>query len=271
MMNNIPHKCLLYNNIAIPVEDLPDHAIPKVGDKCLFIRDKNYCILVYNRTISQYPEDGLVFYAPFIDKASTAETGQALTYSSGVVQTTIGNISCLNFPGMGDYVTAHEESFMGNVLNTSVSMWLYIPSEITTRYDYPHFFMLGIATTQYGFLFGTFNKPDNTVNFQTLAKSNTWPSSNAPIQREKWTHVCGVVENGIRIQTYVDGVPSDEVVTLDSPIVVDDRGSSDCIKINRQATDGEGVGKSYICGVRIYNRVLNDNEIMSLSKEFVQI
>ena len=146
---------------------------------------------------------------------------------------------------------------------------MYIPSEISSRFDSPHFLMLGLGTgAQYSFLFGTFNVSSNTVNFQTLAKSNTWPSSNAPVEREKWFHVCGTVDDGLRIRTYVDGVASDELVQLDARITLDSRGSGDCIKVNRQSTDAEGIGNVAICALRIYDRVLDAAEIEALAKEF---
>ena len=41
-------KCLLYNNVAFPLKDFPEDILPQSGDKCLFIRDKNFCIPVYS-------------------------------------------------------------------------------------------------------------------------------------------------------------------------------------------------------------------------------
>ncbi len=216
---------------------------------------------------SGIPEEGLLFYAPMTsDKVTTAETGQTLTFSDGVVPQEIDGIPCLKFPNIGYYMTADEPSMHGKVLNATISMWMYIPSEISSRFDSPHFLMLGIATGAYSFLFGTFNVSSNTVNFQTLAKSNTWPSSNAPVEREKWFHVCGTVDDGLRIRTYVDGVPSDELVQLDARITLGSSG--DCIKVNRQSADAEGIGNVAICALRIYDRVLDAAEIAALAKEF---
>ena len=219
---------------------------------------------------SGIPEEGLLFYAPMTsDKVTTAETGQTLTFSDGVVPQEIDGISCLKFPNVRYYMTANEPSLIGKVLNATISMWMYIPSSIGAVYDTPHFLMLGLGTgAQYSFLFGTFNVSSNTVNFQTLAKSNTWPGSNAPVEREKWFHVCGTVDDGLRIRTYVDGVPSDELVQLDARITLDSRGSGDCIKVNRQSTDAEGIGNVAICALRIYDRVLDASEIAALAKEF---
>ena len=217
---------------------------------------------------SGIPEEGLLFYAPMTsDKVTTAETGQTLTFSDGVVPQEIDGIPCLKFPNIGYYMTADEPSMHGKVLNATISMWMYIPSEISSRFDHPHFLMLG-SYDQYSFLFGTFNVSSNTVNFQTMAKSNTWPGSNAPVEREKWFHVCGTVDDGLRIRTYVDGVPSDELVQLDARITLGSSGSGDCIKVNRQSADAEGIGNVAICALRIYDRVLDASEIEALAKEF---
>ena len=57
-----PQKCLLYNNISFPLKDFPENAVPKAGDKCLFVRDKNLCIPVYSENRRSPILENLISY-----------------------------------------------------------------------------------------------------------------------------------------------------------------------------------------------------------------
>ena len=73
-------KTLLYNNVAFSLKDFPENIFPKVGDKCLFIADRNLCIPVYSETPKSTLLNGLVSYWPLNE-----------SFDSAIAQDTIGN------------------------------------------------------------------------------------------------------------------------------------------------------------------------------------
>ena len=79
-MNIIPQKCLLQNGIALPLREFPYGTTPKVGDKCLFIADRNLCVPVYSETPKSALLNGLVSYWPLDE-----------SFDSAIAQDAIGN------------------------------------------------------------------------------------------------------------------------------------------------------------------------------------
>ena len=79
-MNIIPQKCLLQNGTALPLREFPYGTTPKIGDKCLFIADRNLCIPVYAETPKSTLLNGLVVYWP-LDEGT----------DSAIVQDSMGN------------------------------------------------------------------------------------------------------------------------------------------------------------------------------------
>lgn len=108
-----PQKCLLYNNIALPLQDFPNGTAPEIGDKCLLIRDKNLCIPVYQNI--EIPAEELVFYAPLSQEKSMAETGQTLTTTGTISYQTVDGIPCAYFNGSSGITFSTENiPFGGN-------------------------------------------------------------------------------------------------------------------------------------------------------------
>ena len=96
-MNFEHQKCLLIRDYALPLKDFPENAVPKAGDKCLFVRDKNFCIPVYNKEVSRFPEEGLIFYASLSEERDSAEIGGTITKYGSTEYSAINGVPCVNF------------------------------------------------------------------------------------------------------------------------------------------------------------------------------
>ena len=251
---------LLKNSVALPLQDFPTWKTPELGDKCLLIRDKNLCIPVYQNI--EMPTAGLIFYASLSEERDSAEIGGTITKYGSTEYSAINGVPCVNFLNRNSYLKS--TTIQTDITSFSVSMWVYLPENARNNCsNYPRFFWIGDSKDRpYTFLCGT-STPAPGLNFQTNDNRNTWPASNVLVDLGKWYHVCGVVKNGNRILTYLNGVASEEEMQVDSTIFV----STTNVWFNYFPGD-LGLGNVYIAACRIYNRALSESEIQLLANEF---
>lgn len=255
-------KTICLNNIALPLQDFPNGTSPEPGDKCLLIPDKKICFPVYNKEVSRFPEEGLIFYASLSEERDSAEIGGTITKYGSTEYSAINGVPCVNFSNRNSYLKS--TTIQTDITSFSVSMWVYLPENARNNCsNYPRFFWIGDSKDHpYTFLCGT-STPAPGLNFQTNDNRNTWPASNVLVDLGKWYHVCGVVKNGNRILTYLNGVASEEEIQVDSTIFV----STTNVWFNYFPGD-LGLGNVYIAACRIYNRALSESEIQLLANEF---
>ena len=201
---------------------------------------------------------------PNISPKKTVEgfIGGTITKYGSTEYSAINGVPCVNFSNRNSYLKS--TTIQTDITSFSVSMWVYLPENARNNCStYPRFFWIGDSKDRpYTFLCGT-STPAPGLNFQTNDNRNTWPASNVLVDLGKWYHVCGVVKNGNRILTYLNGVASEEDMQVNSTIFV----SSTNVWFNYFPGD-LGLGNVYIAACRIYNRALSESEIQLLANEF---
>ena len=208
------------------------------------------------------PANGLVFYAPLSEDASTAETGQALTKNGMVTYQTVEGLPCARFDTKYSYLSATVPNMTG-VLTGTISLWIYISNDAgTSATDYPRFFTFGDKSKpNNGFICGTWAKPGGVINYQSNNSSNAWPSANNPLRKGRWINFVATITESGTLQSYVNGgeggVCETGAITINDPSVYINYSDS-----------SYGVDGIYIADVRMYNRILSTSEIKTLAGEY---
>ena len=249
-----PQKCLLYNNIALPLQDFPEGILPQSGDKCLLIRDKNLCIPVYNRTIVEMPTDGLVYYIAFDENRENAESGQP------IVKT--GNFSFVLFEGipcakLETYSNFYIQDIGENTYPKTFSFWTATMSISTTRVD------LGFHNADEN---GTTIFINGNETLDVVEQFVNYAISDLSIENPQMFHHYCVTVEASTIKVYVDGVLKES-----KAYSMTNKTKTRFGVESRLYDESSSITPSfiYISALRLYNRILDDNEILSLSKEFV--
>ena len=252
-----PQKCLLYNNVALPLKDFPENAVPKAGDKCLFVRDKNFCIPVYNKEVSRFPEDGLIFYASLSEEKSTAETGQAFVEYGQILFQTENGIPCA-YIGDGDYYEIECDNLPLGSEERTLSCWVkYSSDEFSVSQEiFGYGFSDGPSTT---FYLGA----DEPNKYKVYGAGGTTISTDAVYDLTKWHHVVVTYYGNIH-SIFVDTARANingqyTRNTLNGPIRI---GAYDQTYLHFSG---------FVAACRIYNRILSEDEIKILFTEFSPI
>ena len=247
------NRALSDAEIALLAREFVFNAAPLAGRKGLLVP--------VGESVATPPENGLVFYAPLSEDASTAETGQALTKNGMVTYQTVEGLPCARFDATNSYLSATVPNMAG-VLTGTISLWIYISNDAgTSATDYPRFFTYGDKSKpNNGFICGTWAKPGGVINYQSNNSSNGWPSANNPLSKGRWINfVATITESGF-LQSYVNGSEGSfcetGAITINEPSVYINYINGDY-----------GVDGIYIADVRMYNRILSASEIQSLAFE----
>lgn len=247
------NRALSDAEIALLAREFVFNSAPLAGRKGLLVP--------VGESVAAPPANGLVFYAPLSEEASTAETGQALTKDGIVTYQTMEGLPCAKFDTKFSYLSATVPNMAG-VLTGTISLWIYVSND-AGKYstDYPRFFTFGDKSKpNNGFICGTWAKPGGVINYQSNNSSNAWPSENNPLRKGRWINFVATITESGTLQSYVNGgegsVCETGAITINSPSVY----------INY--IDGDyGVDGIYIADVRMYNRILSASEIQSLAFE----
>lgn len=219
------------------------------------------------------PTDGLVFYASLNGETpDTAETGQVLSQVSAdasqpVQYTTVDGVSCASFGSVnyGDDCGYGGLSFdasdlpRGSSVRT-ISFWVkFAPVQSAVYF----FFYGSYASNMVGFLsspnYGTinfvYNYDDNYVNGFSFS--------------DRFHHVAVVVRGSTNndIDYYFDGVKQNENLTQGGAgNSIDTSGGTCYLGCGRSGSLGRFDG--WVSSVRIYDRILSQEEITVLASEF---
>ena len=239
----IPQKCLLYHNIALPLQDFPNGTAPEIGDKCLLIRDKNLCIPVYQNI--EMPTDGLIFYAALSEEKSTAETGQSLE-SHGVNYLTMDTIPCAYLDGHS-YIKAPFGMITGNMPRT-MTAWMKTPKDNSWKVG----FYFGEESSYKNFWIG--QGGDGTLSAYGYDVDAIGPENDG-----NWHNLCATYDGSV-FKLYADGTEFDSV-TFNLNTTSSDLFIGCTVKI-------DNFFKGYIAACRIYNRAISESEVQLLANEF---
>lgn len=213
--------------------------------------------IVYRNTASAglstgIPNKGLIFYAPLSYNTTEAATGQQLTTTGSVQYKTINDINCAEFSGDGQFICSSDAGFPTGTSNRTVSAFVrrFSADHDTTIVSY------GVNETNKRYSIGFTSSGgieswgnSNTVSFDTTVPANTW------------VHVAVTFSNGVEA-LYLNGSLSKEVEHNNINTTL----SEACIGACATNHIDKFVGN--IAAVRVYNRILSEQEIKSLSKEF---
>jgi hypothetical protein len=194
------------------------------------------------------PIGGTVFYTPLSEDSSTAETGQSVSYSNCTFTTHKG-IPCMR---CSDGTSAAESAVanipQGNAART-IAFW-GCPDAYTK--DWMAFFIYGEDSSERMVCVRT------NQNRAGLGFSYSDHDSDVNVSGE-WHHFA-FTYNGTKARLLVDGA---EVLNID--VALDTAYSP--LKIGAGVNSSTGY-RGYISDFRVYNRVLSDSEIQSLSDCF---
>jgi hypothetical protein len=195
------------------------------------------------------PQEGLVFYAS-LAQSGDAETGQnaSRTDTRHIVHK---GISCAYLQSSEDNYTFNMSSDFptGNAPNT-LSAWVCLED---LPYNWNMF-------TGYGVSNSYADQNSLCINNNNCIYGGVYgiqaATSSTPAERDKW-YCMTCVYDGVSGSLYINGVKCDTV----------DVGYD--VKPNGVVWIGwDNFVPYYIAGVRVYNRVLTDDEILQLSQEF---
>lgn len=226
----------------------------------------------YSRDSGAIPEDGLVFYASLNgDTPNVAETGQVLTEVSAD-----SNHSQLHY-GVEDGIPCaifadayvYDSCYVGLTFDASalpagaeprtISLWVKIYNNNTTG-----FFAYGSYTSGQTFML-QYHANYKTINFS--CHGDDVYSVNSFDFSDRLHHLAVVLDGNTNhdITMYFDGVRQDMTVSTDRSI---NTASNTTAKIGCGTPNGYGRFDGWLSSIRVYDRVLGEEEITALSKEF---
>lgn len=191
--------------------------------------------------------EGLVFYA-LSNSGQIIETGQTYDSYGEITYNSEQKIPCYYFNGDSCIITSINPEGTGYTENT-ISFWI----KCISLYDYDNRYFFCSHNTNESYLI--FSGARNSFSY--YPSHINW---NVNVSTNVWYHVCITTKNNER-KAYVNGENVDSgnwdyATSLNGMI------------IGARATDWDGKMYGYISSLRIYNRVLSEDEIKILSKEF---
>jgi hypothetical protein len=196
---------------------------------------------------SMLPKDGLVFYAPLAEVSTTAETGQALTTSGNVTYSTVDGIPCAVFDG-SSVITTEDNIAVSGTQPVSISGWIKSYGYLT---EWPCAVMIGSESralmlrlgTRYDFIYASGSGYDLISNIDAT---------------DKFHHVVATFD-GDTMAYYIDGTFQGD---MQAPLNI----AVDKLFIGNSPSSHRFNGA--VSSVRVYDRVLTDDEIKQLAGEF---
>jgi hypothetical protein len=193
---------------------------------------------------------GAVFDAPLASNASSAVTGQALTTSGNVTYSTVDGIPCVTLDGSSG-LSCSDAGLPGGSNPVSISIWA---NQKQIQSGYRQLITYGTWSANSAVALCYVNGAIG-YGFHTY---DCTPFDNSDVG--KWHHFL-LTSTGEQNQFYIDGKFAGEWIhqrnTVPGQITIGRRDSTN--------TYFHG----FLAGCRIYDRVLTDDEILTLSKEFI--
>ena len=197
------------------------------------------------------PTDGLVFYASLRDNSATAATGQSLTTTGTITYQTYKGIPCASLDG-SSWIEFSDNEFPNGTNAGTISLWFNI-----TSFSKPEQCLINYGLRQQGASRSIFT--NGYITFAGYAANIA--TSSSIVSTNKWYNVV-CVKNG-----------SNEYIYLNGTLVAEGTSSKNTVLgngcIGHDYSDGNNSNViGYIAAARIYNRVLTQDEITLLSREF---
>lgn len=196
--------------------------------------------------IRKIPTSGLVFYAPLAAAAATAETGQTLTEQDSPAYSVCNGIPCLDTTN--GYLSSEVLNLQGAAPQT-LSIWLKVTSPANVAGALAHgaggSMSMAAIGAHYNNAFASFYGTSVDYNYGVDVSDKM--------------HHLALTYDGSVARAYIDGA----IIRQDTPgeigIYSDDLliGSSFGYRIY-----------AYLAAARIYNRVLDADEVAALAAEF---
>lgn len=246
-------KTICLNNIALPLQDFPNGTSPEPGDKCLLIPDKKICFPVYNKEVSRFPEEGLVFYASLSKDVSVSETGQSISKYGDVDYLVTNGIPCAYFNGSSYLKSSLED--IENSCPRTFSAWIKDSSTNSDSYRDAVVYGAQESLKNFGIVISNKNYFSGSIYGHDLISDI--------MNDNEWHHVLFSYD-GTKASLYIDGQKNKEsVLQLETSI-------SDLF-IGSESPDLVYPWTGYIASVRVYERALADEEVQVLAQEFKPI
>jgi hypothetical protein len=200
---------------------------------------------------SLIPTEGQVFYAPLAQASTTAETGQALTTSGNVTYSTVDGIPCAYFQGSSCGINFPDAGFPAGSSARSVSLWCKNAGNTSQG------MLFGYGTQTTSQMVNIALRSDGSVTNSIYADDSNmvivYPDT------DKWFNIV-LTYDGNTETMYLNGVA----------------GSTTSKTFNTRLSNGwighygsqDYCPKAYLASVRVYDRVLTDDEIQQLAGEF---
>lgn len=214
--------------------------------------------IVSTQLFAQVPTNGLVGYYPFEGNANDAGTngyhGTAsnISFTGGVLgQAAYGNgtngiinFSTKIFPQSGD---------------VTISFWRYTNSA-------PGFYWNLITENNYGWWGKGIMCGVNSIYYASPTGQfyNFALNSNAPVPTVKWEHVVYTWKSGSYMKSYINGIFTNSVTSTITN--TGGRANTTMFYSTDNNNDTDYI-EAYLDEVRIYNRELNEAEILSLTQQ----
>ena len=254
-------KSIRINNIAIPLKDFPAWRTPEIGDKCLLIPGKKLCIPVYRKNI-EMPTDGLIFYASLSDETSTAETGQAIEKNGNISFETVSGVPCAHFDGSSYFTLTPSGTEFKFLTQTQWTILFHILFERgTDESDDLEGVLCSEEPNRNGALFsyryirGWSTSVQNSFGIGVNGNSEFTTPANL-FQTSTWYFIA-IERNGSALRMRVN----DEWYDGGNNSHITDASTL-------YLPGGSPKLKGGLAGLRIYNRLLSDDEYLRLKNEF---
>ena len=221
---------------------------PEVGDKGFIVG--NRFINIFNGI--RLPKEGLVFYAP-LSKDINTTTGHTLIDNGGVSFGSIDGIDASLFIGSKN-LSFTQSNFPKNKESFTFSGWFYLLSNPSGERMIMGWGGDGARTYFIPFI--------NRNKFQCSRDSGDWFVNAYTFDYNRWYHVL-ITHETPNMKVYVN---SNFINTYN--VSSYSIGSGTTAMIGNYLPNPSRNFNGYICGLRVYNRVLTQEEIVLLASEF---
>ncbi|MCW8848849.1 MAG: LamG domain-containing protein [Melioribacteraceae bacterium] len=219
----------------------------------------------------EMPTEGLLLYYPFNGDAkndiSAIADGQ--NFGAQLTQDRFKNdSSAYYFNGFDSYIDIGNEDITKPGFPVTISVWIkktdneqgWIFSNNLNQNYYKGIFMGFGDGNLISLHFGNGNLIGTPAARRSIYAID-------PIELSKWYHIIGIIESADNMKLYINGVEISTVYSGSASKLVYDNGIACFGKFHNWQNQNARYFKGMIDDFRIYDRVLNDEEIENLYKE----
>jgi len=206
----------------------------------------------YNVNDTPGGTNDLAAYLPFDENSGTSTEDKSGNNNNGNINGAIwasGKVNYgLSFDG-SNYVGCGTDSSLDIYSDISVEAWIK-PTQMDL---FNTILAKGTASNNYSYFLAIGTYYNNSLSFQ-LGEAGGIMTGTIPIRTDEWQHLVGV-RQGNKMRTYVNNQLSNEITVGTGEI----RQNNFPLEIGKY--DGRGYFKGNLDEIKIYNRVLTDDEI----------